>query len=240
MAGFGCQTESSGFARTIEIVKAMILAAGKGTRLAPLTEKLPKPMIPISSEPLIVHQLRWLKRAGIVDIVVNLHHLGDQIREHLGTGRQFGVNISYSIEEELLETGGGIVNALPLLGSEEFVLLNGDVWTSYRFMRSVRDAAATMHLVLVPKPEYREFGDVDVRDGKVFRHEARVSNPLVYSGMAFIEPQIFHGETVRPFSLREILFREINASRVTGEVYEGTWFDIGTHEQLKRVRRLML
>ena len=218
----------------------MILAAGKGTRLAPLTEKLAKPMIPISSEPLIVHQLRWLKRAGIVDIVVNLHHLGDQIRDHLGTGRQFGVNISYSEEEEILETGGGIVKALPLLGSEQFVLLNGDVWTSYRFTRNALDSESTMHLVLVPKPEYREFGDVDVCQGKVLRHEERTLNPLVYSGIAFIEPHIFSGEVVRRFSLREILFREIAADRVTGEVYEGTWFDIGTHEQLKRVRRLML
>lgn len=218
----------------------MILAAGKGTRLAPLTEKLPKPMIPISSEPLIVHQLRWLKRAGIVDIVVNLHHLGDQIRDHLGTGRQFGVNISYSEEEELLETGGGIVKALPLIGSDQFVLLNGDVWTSYRFTRDVLDSESTMHLVLVPKPTYREFGDVDVHDSKVLRHEERALNPWIYSGMAFIDPQIFRGETVRPFSLRETLFREIAANRVTGEIYDGTWFDIGTHEQLKRVRRLMM
>lgn len=218
----------------------MILAAGKGTRLAPLTEKLPKPMIPISSEPLIVHQLRWLKRAGIVDVVVNLHHLGDQIREHLGSGRQFGVNISYSNEDVLLETGGGIVKALPLLGSEEFVLLNGDVWTSYRFTRKVLDREATMHLILVPKPDDREHGDVSLEDTRVLRHGHRDSNRWVYSGIAFVKPDIFKEETVRPFSLREILFREIAANRVTGETHEGIWYDIGTHEQLKRVRRLML
>lgn len=218
----------------------MILAAGKGTRLAPLTEKLPKPMIPISSEPLIVHQLRWLKRAGIVDIVVNLHHLGDQIREHLGTGRQYGVNIRYSDEEVLLETGGGIVQALPMLGSDEFVLLNGDVWTSYRFTRTLVDPDATMHLILVSKPQNREFGDVDLRGNKVLRRADRDSCPWVYSGIAFVKPEIFSGEKVRPFSLREVLFREIAARRVTGEVYEGIWYDIGTHEQLKQVRRLML
>ena len=218
----------------------MILAAGKGTRLAPLTEKLPKPMIPISSEPLIVHQLRWLKRAGIVDVVVNLHHFGEQIRECLGSGRQFGVNISYSVEDELLETGGGIVKALPLLGLDEFVLLNGDVWTGYRFKRSVVDPQATMHLVLVPKPEHREYGDVDLRDTKVIRHTEQASNPWVYSGMAFVKPQIFEGETVRPFSLREILFHEIAAGRVAGEVFEGIWYDIGTLDQLKQLRRMML
>ena len=218
----------------------MILAAGRGTRLAPLTEKLPKPMIPISSEPLIVHQLRWLRRAGIVDVVVNLHHLGEQIRSHLGTGRQFGVNITYSDEEELLETGGGIVKALPFLGFDEFVLLNGDVWTGYRFQRTVRDPNATMHLILVPKPKQREAGDVALEGTTVRRHADRASNPWVYSGIAFIDPKIFEGEQVRPFSLREILFREIAAGRVSGEVFEGIWFDIGTHEQLRRVRRLML
>ena len=218
----------------------MILAAGKGTRLAPLTEKIPKPMIPISSEPLIVHQIRWLKRAGIVDIVVNLHHLGDQIRAHVGTGRQNGVNITYSVEDHLLETGGGIVKALPLLGPDEFVLLNGDVWTSYRFERTVVDAAATMHLILVPKPDHREHGDADLNGNKVLRDANPASNPWVYSGIAFLKPEIFDGEAIRPFSLREILFREIAAERVTGEVYEGIWYDIGTHEQLKRVRRLML
>ena len=170
---------------------------------------------------------------------MNLHHLGYQIRTYLGSGRQFGTNISYSEEKVLLETGGGIVKALPLLGSEEFVLLNGDVWTSYRFTRSVTESVATMHLILVPKPDYREFGDVDLRENAVLHQVAPASNPWVYSGMAFVKPRIFQGETVRPFSLREILFREIAANRVTGEVYEGTWYDIGTHEQLKRVRRLM-
>lgn len=218
----------------------MILAAGKGTRLAPLTEKLPKPMIPISSEPLIVHQLRWLKRAGIVDIVINLHHLGEQIRDCLGTGRQYGVNISYSDEEELLETGGGIVKALPMLGSDEFVLLNGDVWTSYRFTRTMADSNATMHLILVPKPQHREYGDVNLQGNIVSRCADQDSCLWVYSGIAFVKPQIFSDEKVRPFSLREVMFREIAASRVTGEVHEGVWFDIGTHDQLKQVRRLML
>ncbi len=221
-------------------MKAMILAAGRGTRLAPLTEKIPKPMIPISSEPLIVHQLRWLKRGGIVDIVVNLHHLGEQIRAYLGTGRQFGVNIEYSEEPELLETGGAIVKALPLLGHEEFVLLNGDVWTGYRFARTPGDPAVTMHLVLVAKPEHQAHGDVGLDGHRVTREDEMVANSLVYTGIAFVRPQLFQRETVRPFSLREVMFREIAAERVTGELFEGVWYDIGTPEQLKRVRRLML
>ena len=218
----------------------MILAAGRGTRLLPLTEKMAKPMIPISSEPLIVHQLRWLKRAGIVDIVINLHHLGNQIRSHLGSGRQFGVNISYSEEETLLETGGGIVQALPLLGEEEFVVLNGDVWTSYRFQRMVRNPDSNIHLILVPKPSHREHGDFCLDGEQVLRQCQSQDNDLVYSGIGFLKTEIFEGEVVRPFSLRDILFREIAVAKVTGEVYEGVWIDIGTHEQLKRVRRLML
>lgn len=218
----------------------MILAAGRGTRLLPLTEKLPKPMIPFSSEPLIVHQLRWLKQAGIVDIVVNLHHLGDQIRSYLGSGRQFGVNIAYSEEETLLETGGGIVKALPLLGEEEFVVLNGDIWTGYRFKRTVVNPNSHVHLILVPKPDHREHGDFCLDGEQVLRHGQPVNNALVYSGISFLKTEIFAGEMVRPFSLRDVLFREIAAAKVTGEIYEGVWIDIGTHEQLKRVRRLIL
>ena len=218
----------------------MILAAGRGTRLAPVTEKLPKPMIPIASEPLIVHQLRWLKRAGIVDIVINLHHLGEQIRSYLGNGRQFGVNIVYSEEEALLETGGGIVNALPLLGNDEFLILNGDVWTGYRFTRRVNELTASMHLILVPKPNHREYGDVGLIEHRVVRSEDAGTNEWIYSGVAFLKPAIFEGEPIRPFSLRDILYREIAAEQVTGEVFEGIWFDVGTPEQLKRVRRLML
>ena len=220
--------------------KAMILAAGKGTRLLPLTEKLPKPMIPISGEPLIVHQIRWLKRAGVRDVVVNLHHLGGQIRNHLGSGRQFGVSIAYSEERELLDTGGGIVKALPLLGDEPFIVMNADVWTGFRFAANVELKDATIHLVLVSVPEDREFGDFGLDGNKVVRHEERAKNTWVYSGIAYLDPKVFKRETVRRFSLRDILFREIAAGRVSGHVFEGIWFDVGTHEKLKRVRRLML
>ncbi|MYD44178.1 MAG: nucleotidyltransferase family protein [Gammaproteobacteria bacterium] len=221
-------------------MKAMILAAGRGTRLRPLTEKIPKPMIPISSEPLIVHQLRWLKRAGIVDVVINLHHFADQIRGHLGSGRQFGVRISYSEEEALLETGGGIVNALELLGDEEFVVLNGDIWTAYRFQRTVQDLAATMHLILVPKPPHRDHGDFALAGVHALRHEDPLERPYVYSGIAFVKPEVLRDEPLRAFSLNEVMFRESAARRVTGELFDGIWHDIGTHEQLKVVRRLML
>lgn len=221
-------------------MKAMILAAGKGTRLLPLTEKLPKPMIPISSEPLIVHQLRWLKRGGITDVVINLHHLGEQIRSHLGSGRQFGVSITYSEEEELLDTGGGIVNALSLLGDDEFVVLNGDVWTSFRFQRQLVEPQATIHLILVSRPETREHGDFGLNQHWVSRSEAPTSNTWVYSGIAYVNPSVFASESLRAFSLRDVIFKEVAEGRVSGEVFDGIWFDVGTHDALKRVRRLML
>ena len=221
-------------------MKAMILAAGKGTRLLPLTEKLPKPMIPISSEPLIVHQLRWLKRGGITDVVINLHHLGDQIRDYLGSGKQFGVKISYSEEEELLDTGGGIVKALPMLGEDEFVVLNGDIWTGFRFQRDIVEPSATIHLVLVPCPKSRSQGDFGLNECWVTRDTNSAENPWVYSGIAFVKPQVLFNQSVRPFSLRDVLFEEVSQNRVSGEIFDGIWFDIGTHEGLKQVRRLML
>ena len=221
-------------------MRAMILAAGKGTRLLPLTEKVPKPMIPISSEPLIVHQLRWLKRGGITDVVINLHHLAEQIKGHLGNGRRFGVNIQYSIEEELLDTGGGLVKALTMLGTEPFVVLNGDVWTSYRFEQKILTSTYNAHLVLVAKPEHRESGDFSLNGDLVGRSDDPAENTWVYAGIAYVNPSILAGESVRPFSFREILFKEIEQNRVSGELFEGNWFDIGSHEELKRVRRLML
>ncbi|HEY6598064.1 MAG TPA: sugar phosphate nucleotidyltransferase, partial [Pseudomonadales bacterium] len=116
-------------------MRGMILAAGRGERLRPLTDHTPKPLVAIAGTPLIVHQLRWLAAAGITDIVINLHHLGDAIAAALGDGAQFGVRIHYSRETTLLETGGGIVRALPSLGAGPFVILNGDVWTDYPFAR---------------------------------------------------------------------------------------------------------
>ena len=218
---------------------AFILAAGFGTRLRPLTEKVPKPMIPISSEPLIVHQIRWLKSAGITDIVINLHHLGSQIESYLQSGRSFGVNIQYCHEDPILETGGGIVNALPLLKSDPFVVLNGDVWTSYRFKHQPLPADSLAHLILVPTPDDREHGDFTLSEDRVRRPEVVASRNLTYTGIAFLRPRLFDNQQIRPFSLtKDLLFNMLDNDSVTGEVFEGRWIDIGTPEALKQVRRL--
>lgn len=216
----------------------MILAAGRGERLRPLTERLPKPMIPIGGEPLIVHQLRWLRRAGIEEVVVNLHHLGGHVEGHVGSGRDLGVRVRYSREETLLGTGGGIKHALPLLGEEPFLVLNGDIWTNYPFRQLLDVAPEVAHLVLTPRPPHRIHADFALADGVLQRHDGD-GDDLVFCGIAVLHPAIFAGTPDGAFDLaREIYFDAARAGRLTGELFAGTWFDIGAHDQLRAVRRL--
>ena len=220
-------------------MRAMILAAGRGERLRPLTERVPKPLLRLGGEPLIVHQLRWLHRAGIRDVVINLHHLGEAIEQALGTGTDLGVRIRYSRESELLDTGGGIKRALPDLGPGPFVVLNGDIWTNYAFrdLTAVRPAKA--HLVLTPTPAYKDRADfhLDTTDGA--RHVRRgADNDLTYCGIAVFAESLFDDTPRRPFPLTDPLFGAVDRGEVTGEIFNGTWIDIGTPEELKRARRL--
>ena len=219
-------------------MKAMILAAGRGERLRPLTDRIPKPLLPIAGEALIVHQVRWLHRAGITEVVVNLHHLGAQIEERVGNGRDLGVNVRYSREETLLDTGGGVRAALPLLGSAPFLLLNGDVWTNYPFNRLVDLAPEAGHLVLTPKPAHREFADFALAHGRVQRN-GNDGDDLVFTGIAVINPVLFDAAPEGSFNIAHALYFDAAAEgRLTGEVFHGTWFDIGSPSQLKAVRRL--
>ena len=215
----------------------MILAAGRGERLRPLTERIPKPLIPIGSEPLLVHQLRWLHRAGIRDVVINLHHLGGEIERTLGTGRDLGVRIRYSVEERLLDTGGGIKNALPVLGEEPFVLLNGDIWTNYRFANLVGLQPRLAHLVLTPTPPEKNRADFHLAGNRVRRGG---DDDLTYCGIAVITTALFADSPDGPFSLTRPLFEAAANGELEGEVFDGVWIDIGTPDQLKRVRRLTL
>ena len=197
-------------------------------------------MIRISSEPLIVHQIRWLKRAGIKEVVINLHHLGHQIEDYLQNGRAFGVNITYSREDPILETGGGIVQALPFLQSDPFLVLNGDVWTNYDFGRPNIPSNALAHLILVPRPPDRDQADFSLEDSYVRRPVDQQLRTLTFSGISFLRHSLFEDCEPRAFSLtRDLLFAHLDDNRVTGEVFEGRWIDIGTPETLKRVRLLM-
>ena len=219
-------------------MKAMILAAGRGERLRPLTDRIPKPLLPIAGEALIVQQMRCLRRAGITEIVVNLHHLGEQIEQRVGTGRDLGVNVRYSREATLLDTGGGVRAALPLLGAAPFLLLNGDIWTNYPFARLTERKPCAGHLVLTPKPAHRESADFALVDSRV-RRSGDSADDLVFTGIAVISPTLFADAPEGPFNIaRTLYFAAVAAGRMTGEVFRGAWFDIGSPAQLKAVRRL--
>lgn len=211
---------------------AMILAAGRGERLRPLTDRTPKPMVSVRGRPLLAHQIDWLNRAGITELVINLHHLGDQIEQHFGDGSAFGVNIRYSREATLLETGGGIVNALPLLGDEPFLILNGDIFTDFPFSSlEALPEWADIHLVVTPKPDFRAQGDFEYADGRI---TAR-GDSYVYCGIAILRPEIFAADKAEPFSLRERFFNATEAGSLSAQVWEGNWIDIGSQAQLDAV-----
>jgi MurNAc alpha-1-phosphate uridylyltransferase len=207
----------------------MILAAGKGTRLAPLTDNTPKPMLELAGKPLIEAQVTALSRAGVTEIVINLHHLGEQISDHLGDGARFGVNILYSREPELLETGGGIVKALPLFNNEPFWLLNGDIWTDFDFSTMPRHPHARdlAHIVLIPTPSYRSTGDFEFADG----HVTGRGDTYVYGCMAVLTPQLFKNARIAAFSLRDTYFDLIPQGKLGAQIHHGQWQDIGTVEQ---------
>ncbi len=219
-------------------MKAMILAAGKGERLRPLTLHTPKPLVPVAGVPLIEYHLRALAAAGITEVVINHAWLGQQIEDHLGDGARFGVHIRYSAENEPLETGGGIFRALPLLGSEPFVLVNGDIWTDYRFTALPSSLAGLAHLVLVDNPAHHPEGDFVLQHGQVFG-----SNPglpsLTYSGLAVLNPQLFAGCMEGAFKLAPLLRQAMDAGQVSGEHYQGHWVDVGTHERLAEIEQLL-
>ena len=210
----------------------MILAAGRGERLRPLTDHTPKPMVEVRGRPLLAHQIDWLNRAGIRNLVINLHHLGEQIEAHFADGSAFDTHIQYSREETLLETGGGIVKALPLLGDQPFLILNGDIFTDFPFstLKPIPDWA-DIHLVVTPTPAYREQGDFEYNDGRITaRGEA-----YVYCGIAILRPEQFAGERVAPFSLRDRFFRAIESGTLSAQVWSGAWIDIGSQAQLDAV-----
>lgn len=219
------------------IVKAMILAAGKGERLAPLTNTMPKPLIKVDGETLIQRHLTALAGAGIESVVINVSHLGDRIEQRIGNDGGLGIEIIYSREPgEPLETGGGILRALPLLGQEPFLVVNADIWTDYDFgsCRIRGDAAA--HLVLVPNPPHHAAGDFTLNG---FEIERREQNPYTYSGIGVYTSAFFTGVTQERFPLAPLLIEHARSGRLSGEVHAGAWFDIGTPERLERLREML-
>jgi MurNAc alpha-1-phosphate uridylyltransferase len=212
----------------------MILAAGRGTRLAPLTATVPKPLIEVGGETLIERHLRRLAAAGVRDVVINLAHLGALIEARLGNGEARGLRIAYSREGDApLETGGGIARALPLLGDAPFLVVNADIWTEFPFDR-LQSPAAPAHLVVVPNPPHNPDGDFRANGCGL---ERRAPRPYTYAGIGIFSPALFAGRD-DAFPLGSLLFELAREGRLTGEIFRGRWFDIGTPDRLEAARRV--
>ena len=216
--------------------RAMILAAGRGERMRPLTDSVPKPMLEVGGRPLIAHLIEALVRAGFGQLVINHSHLGGQIERYFGDGRAFGARIVYSPEPVALETGGGILKALTLLGKEPFVAINGDIWTDYPFDRLPSDPPGLAHLVLVDNPVHNRAGDFSLERQNV---HANGPTKLTFSGIGVYRPELFNASQPGKFPLTPLLRAAMARGLVTGEHFRGRWFDIGTPERLKHLEDLL-
>lgn len=217
-------------------MKAMILAAGLGTRMRPLTDHCPKPLLPVAGRPLIVHHLERLREAGITEIVINVSYRAEQIIEALGDGGDHGVRIAWSHEETPLETGGGIQRALGLLGRPPFLLVNGDVWCDLDpSTLPALDNGDLARLVLVDNPDHHPAGDFHLdATGRV---RAEGEPRLTYAGIGLLDPALVAGESPGAFALAPLLRRAMAEGRVAGHHHRGRWVDVGTPERLAELDR---
>jgi len=214
----------------------MILAAGRGKRLRPLTDRTPKPLLPVAGKPLIEYHIEALVAAGIQELVINHAHLGTRVEQALGDGSRWGIRIKYSPEAEALGTGGGICNALPLLGSQPFIVVNGDVWTDYDFNRLRLSGDRLVHLVLVANPSHHPTGDFSLVDGRVLdQGDVR----WTFSGIGVYSPDLFRGCGAGAFPLAPLLREAMAEGRVSGELFTGQWIDVGTPERLSELEGML-
>ncbi len=214
---------------------AMILAAGRGERLRPITEHLPKALVEVRGRSLLERHLDRLAGAGVETVVINLGWHGKQIAERIGSGSDFGVNVIYSPEgDDILETGGGILRALPMLGTEPFIVVNADVFTDMPVPGIDLASDIVGHLVLVPRPAHKSQGDFDLVDGLVRNADAPT---LTFSGVAIYRPEFFADCEDGRFPLAPMLRAAADAGRLGGSLYEGMWEDVGTPERLAALNR---
>ncbi len=237
-------------------MKAMLLAAGRGERMRPLTDHTPKPLLEVGGKPLIVWHIEKLVRAGITELVINHAHLGAQIETTLGDGSRFGVSIRYSDEGTALETAGGIAHALPLLGDEPFAVINSDIYCDYDFTHLADRAAALQssgdaaHLVLVNNPPHHPNGDFLLSNGRIVslpypaggRGAGGEGMPtkLTFSGIGIYQPSLFSQiprGSIAP--LAPLLRAQIALGKVSGEHHRGLWVDVGTPERLAELDKLI-
>lgn len=215
-------------------MKAMILAAGRGERLKPLTTVTPKPLVMIGNTTLMHHLIDQLREAGFKEIVINVHHLADQIIAYCGNGERFGVSIHYSVEDSLLETGGGIFQALPILGNEPFLVVSADIWTDYPFQNLLNIPVKKGHLVMVNNPSFHPVGDYGLDDEGFLRDD--LQEKLTYGNIAVLHPDLFLEVKPGIFKLNTLLKPAIQSRLMTGEYFSGAWHNIGTMDELRVVR----
>lgn len=213
-------------------MKVMILAAGRGERLRPLTDHTPKTLIDVLGKPLVAHQLSKFAEAGFTEIVMNVSYLAEKIIQTLGNGNQFGVNIEYSFEKEMLETGGGIVKALPLLGNEPFIVISTDILTDFPFETLLRKLTHLAHLVMIKNPHYHPYGDFALEEGLL---KIDCENKLTFGNIGIYHPELFKSYPLHKIPLSQILKKAILKNKITGELFEGAWENIGTMEILSRI-----
>ncbi|WP_346838726.1 N-acetylmuramate alpha-1-phosphate uridylyltransferase MurU [Microbulbifer sp. SAOS-129_SWC] len=214
---------------------AMVLAAGFGKRMRPLTDHTPKPLLPLAGKPLIEYAVERLARIGVRRVVINLGHLGDKIRDYLGDGERWGLDIRYSVEDAPLETAGGILQALPLLGERPFLVVNGDVWCDFdlaQWLARPLPAGCPGRLLMVPNPPHNPEGDFGIDGGLL----SGTSKPrYTFAGISWLAPEILRDyPKARPcFGLGEVF--TYNEDRLQAELYQGDWCDVGTPERLERL-----
>ncbi len=231
-------------------MKAMILAAGRGQRMAPLTDHCPKPLIELVGKPLIVHHIEKLAQAGIRQIVINHAYLGYMIEDALGDGARFGVSITYSSEPEALETGGGVRRALPLLGSAPFLLINGDVWVDgdYRWLVDhpalvgLKQGDCRAHVWLVSNPEHNPRGDFLLEQGRVYDESPRQGERYTFSGLSLIHPALIENHDEGAFPLAPVLRSAMAEGQVSGTLLQPDcgWVDVGTPKRLQLLQDRIL
>lgn len=223
-------------------MKAMILAAGLGNRMRPLTDDTPKPLLCANNKPLIEYHLENLQRAGVCDVIINLAYLGEKIRAQLGSGERWNLHIQYSQEPEPLETGGAILQALELLGDETFLLINGDVWCDLEFSELIArqlDSAQLGHLLLVPNPEFHPLGDFALNDAGLLQEDQQKKHPhrFTFAGISLLKPELVsHYPNKREkFPLVECFRHAITQQQLSGQIHHGHWSDVGTPARLREL-----
>lgn len=220
--------------------KALIFGAGFGKRLAPLTETTPKPLIPVCGKALIQYHIEKLALAGVTELVINTHWLAEHMVDVLGNGSQFGVNIQWSYEPVILETGGGMKNALPLLGEEPFLVISADIWTDFPFDQLLRKKLDNVdaHLIMVPNPQQHSGGDFALNSEGYLVDDEQFPK-CTYSGIGVYSPEFIktYKTSESAFPLREPLNAAITSGKVSAELYRGAWEDIGTLERLDALNK---